>query len=122
MKLAHRFAYYLGGFTIGLIFLFFFLSGKRTSCEYSPNARVLKNIRIKERHFAEAAEQQMISRQIDTAQISQILRTGDVLFSESNTKLDSCKLYVIQAELENKEIKVRIENCEEKATVMEFLN
>ena len=44
MKFIHRLGYYLGGFSIGLIFLAFFLSGKRASCDYGPDARVLKNI------------------------------------------------------------------------------
>ena len=47
MKFIHRLGFYLGGFSIGLIFLAFFLSGKKTSCAYGPNARVLKNISTK---------------------------------------------------------------------------
>ena len=47
MSLMRRLGYYLGGFSIGLILLAFFLSGKRTSCDYGPEARVLKNIRTK---------------------------------------------------------------------------
>ena len=48
MKFIHRLGYYLGGFSIGLIFLAFFLSGKRASCSYGPDARVLKNISTKQ--------------------------------------------------------------------------
>ena len=47
MKLIQRVAWYSGGFIIGIIVLMFFLSGKKTSCDYSPNARTLKNIRSK---------------------------------------------------------------------------
>ena len=46
MKFIHRLGLYLGGFSVGLIFLMFFLVEK-TSCAYSPNARVLK------KHFNE---------------------------------------------------------------------
>ena len=35
--------YFSGGFIIGLLFLMFFLSGKRTSCSYLPNSRVKKD-------------------------------------------------------------------------------
>ena len=51
MKLIHRIGYYLGGFTIGIVILIFFLSGKKTSCDYGPNARVLKNIRSKHKTY-----------------------------------------------------------------------
>ncbi len=47
MRLLHRIGYYLGGFSIGLIILAFFLSGKKTTCAYFPEARVLKNINTK---------------------------------------------------------------------------
>ncbi len=117
MKLIYRIAYYLGGFTIGLIILFFFLGGKKASCDYSPNARTLKNIRIKERHFSKNTLQELTDNQLDTSSISILLREGDVLFSESNTQLDSCKLYVIKGEASKKSLKIVVENCEAKATV-----
>ena len=47
MKFTQRLAYYLGGFSIGLIILMFFLNGKEASCDYSPNARTTKNISSK---------------------------------------------------------------------------
>jgi len=56
MKFIHRLGYYLGGFSIGLIFLAFFLSGKRASCDYGPDARVLKNIGLKQLQFDERVE------------------------------------------------------------------
>lgn len=120
MKLIYRIAYYLGGFTIGLIILFFFLGGKKASCDYSPNARTLKNIRIKERHFSKNTLQELTNNQLDTSAISTLLREGDVLFSESNTQLDSCKLYVIKGEVSKKNLKIVVENCEAKATVQEI--
>jgi len=78
MKLAQRLFYYLGGFAIGFILLLFFLGGKKTSCDYSPTARVLKNIRIKKRKFSDQVKHDMHSYAIDTADISKILIHGDV--------------------------------------------
>ena len=52
MKFIHRLGYYLGGFAVGLIFLSFFLSGKKTSCSYSPQARTIKNINLKDFQFS----------------------------------------------------------------------
>ena len=94
MRLIQRLGYYGAGFAIGILILFFFLGGKDTSCDYGPNARTLKNIRIKDRVFSEMSLETLSSHQLDTSAISQLLMEGDVLFSESETRLDSCKQYV----------------------------
>jgi hypothetical protein len=117
MKFIHRLGYYLGGFSIGLIFLAFFLSGKRASCDYGPDARVLKNIGLKQLQFDERVEDMLNSKTIDSTTISLILKQGDVNFSESNTKLETCKIYVIEKAVEDKEIALTVENCEQIATI-----
>ena len=117
MKFIHRLGYYLGGFAIGLIILTFFLSGKRTSCAYGPDARVLKNIRIKERAFSEAALAEMRQLDIDTAAISNVLSKGDVDFSRSNTKTDSCKTYLLTGETTSGNLELLFENCDSIATL-----
>ena len=122
MKFIHRLGFYLGGFTIGLIILFFFLGGKKTSCDYGPEARTLKNIRIKPRLFSEESIISLSEKGLDTSAISTLLRNGSVLFSESNTDLDSCKQYVIKGTVLKNNLKIRVENCEEQATVMKVYN
>ena len=117
MKFIHRLGYYLGGFSIGLIFLAFFLSGKRASCDYGPDARVLKNIGLKQLQYSNKAENTMISNKIDSTTISLILKQGDVNFSKSNTKLETCKIYFVYKTVEEKEIALTIENCETIATI-----
>ncbi|SHI38064.1 DUF4258 domain-containing protein [Aquimarina spongiae] len=117
MKLAQRLFYYLGGFTIGLILLFFFLGGKKTSCDYGPNARVLKNIRVKDRVFKQEVLTKMQANSIDTADISKVLQTGSVDFSKSDTKRDSCNLYFIEGQLEQKIIELQVKNCDSTAKV-----
>jgi len=119
MKLIKRVAYYSGGFIIGLILLFFFLGGKNASCDYSPNARTLKNIRIKDRIISEKALQTLSQHQMDTATITNLMSNGKVVFSESDTSLDSCKIYVIRGRKENRKLKIKVENCEKIATVLE---
>ena len=118
MKLVHRIAYYMGGFSIGLILLFFFLGGKRASCDYGPNARVLKNIRSKPRIFTESALRDAKTMQIDTSTIQQVLQDGDVLFSESITDLDSCNIYKINDKKNlSKHIIFIIKNCKDTSYV-----
>jgi hypothetical protein len=117
MKFIHRLGYYLGGFSIGLIILAFFLSGKKTSCDYTPDARVLKNIRIKERVYTEEALEKMEMYQVDTSDISTILKKGDVDFSRSNTKLDSCKIYLVTGRSQIHNLELLFENCDSIATL-----
>lgn len=121
MKFVHRLGFYAGGFVIGLMLLFFFLNGKRTSCDYGPEARTLKNIKLKQLVFSNEALQEFSNYKVDTAAISIFLKQGDVLFSESDTSLDSCKQYVIGGLIETKKYKIRVENCEKKATVLEIM-
>lgn len=118
MKFIHRLAYYLGGFSIGLVILAFFLSGKKTTCDYSPDARVLKNIRNKERGYSKDALENMARFQIDSSHISTILNQGDVNFSKSNTNLDSCKTYFITGIASEKNLELLMENCDSLATVL----
>ena len=121
MKFIHRLGYYLGGFSIGLIILAFFLSGKKTSCSYSPNARVLKNIRVKERVYSESALENLALYELDTTQVSNLLSSGNVDFGRSNTELYSCKTYMITGEASEKSLELLVENCDSIATVLEIV-
>ena len=120
MKFIHRLGYYLGGFALGLIILAFFLSGKKTSCAYGMDARVLKNIRTKERLISEEALKDMQQLQIDTAAISRVLDKGDVDFSRSNTKPDNCKTYLITGNTTSGDLEMLFENCDSIATLQKI--
>src|SRR5690606_34738417 len=119
MKFAHRLAYFSGGFLIGVALLFFILSGKKTSCAYVPESRTLKNIRLKQRSFSENTMRVLRENKMDTSAISKLLNDGNVLFSESNTKLDSCKLYVVEGDISDRMLKITIENCIDMATILD---
>lgn len=113
MKLIQRIGYYLGGFSIGLVILAFFLSGKKTSCAYGPEARVLKNINSKPFKYSEA-----ILNKLDTLKINELLKTGDVIFSKSTPRQTPCGIYLIENELNNKEIEISVENCDSLVTII----
>jgi hypothetical protein len=121
MKFIHRIGFYLGGFSIGLIFLAFFLSGKRASCSYGPDARVLKNISTKQLIYSPNVLELITNKSIDTLTISKILKSGDIDFSEVNRDLDSCKIYIIEHEINDKDIALTVENCETKATILDII-
>ena len=102
---------------MGIALLMFFLGGKKTSCDYSPNARTLKNIRIKERVFSEDAMSYFNDNNLDTSLVSTILKRGNVDFGKSDTKSKPCKIYFISEELESGELEIEIENCQNKAVI-----
>ncbi|MDT0646631.1 hypothetical protein RM545_08010 [Zunongwangia sp. F260] len=118
MNLAHRLGYYGFGLVLGIIILMFFLGGKKASCDYSPTARVLKNIRIKERNFSEESLTFFSNNSIDTAVVSSILEKGNVDFGESDTDRETCKIYMVTGETDSGELELEIENCEDIATVL----
>jgi len=120
MRIRQRFLFYGIGFIIGIVILLFFLGGKRTACDYGPNARVLKNIRIKKRVISETSQQRLFDNDLDTSAISILLKKGDVLFSESNTNLDSCKIYVIEGIAKKKALKMTVQNCDSVATIQKL--
>ena len=117
MKLIQRVGYYLGGFSIGLILLAFFLGGKRASCSYGPEARVIKNINSKPLTYSEQVLEAINNFALDTLQIVDLIQNGDVNFSKSDTSLEPCKMYVIEGLVDNREIDLSVENCEDKAIV-----
>lgn len=118
MKLIHRIGYYLGGFSIGLVVLAFFLSGKKTSCDYGPDARTIKNISIKKKIYTDSAVESMSTYSLDTLMVSQLIKTGDVNFSESDTQVEGCKTYLIENTYEDKDLEMRIKNCDSTATIL----
>jgi hypothetical protein len=117
MHIAKRFGFYGFGFIIGLLLLFFFLNGKKAGCDYGPDARTLKNIKIKQRVFSNQSLQDLKKNNLDTSAVSLLLRIGDVNFGESNTKLDSCKVYVIEGFINKINLKMRVKNCNKTATI-----
>jgi hypothetical protein len=121
MNIAKRFGFYGFGFIIGLLLLFFFLNGKKAGCDYGPDARTLKNIRIKKRVFSTETLMVLKNNSLDTSVITMLLKRGDVIFGESNTKLDSCKVYAIIGIVQKIRLKIVVENCDKTATVQSII-
>lgn len=117
MKILYRLGYYLGGFSVGLIFLAFILNGKKTSCNYSPNARVIDNLLQKELVIPDSIKGYYPT--LDKESLQQIIQRATVDFSKSDTKRDSCKRYHLTAEQPKKAI-IEVANCEKKALVINY--
>lgn len=120
MKFAHRLGYYLGGFAIGLIILAFFLNGKDASCDYGPNARTTKNISSKPITYSEKVKSFVNENKIDSTTIVNLVKYGNVDFSKSNTKADSCKTYVIENSYKQQDMTLTIKNCDSIAKLIKI--
>ncbi len=95
----------------------FFLGGKRASCDYSPNARTLKNIRIKDRAFTPEAMQFFQSNNIDTSNVDTVLHQGKVNFGKSDTDREPCNIYFVTGKVSDGTLELQIENCKSNATI-----
>ncbi|WP_299764656.1 DUF4258 domain-containing protein [uncultured Dokdonia sp.] len=120
MRLLHRIGYYLGGFSLGLIVLAFFFSGKKTSCAYFPEARVLKNINTKSYTLSRKANTSLTQLQLDTVTINHVLQNGDINFGESQPRKEPCGEYIMYGETsKEQELKLILENCEDEVLIKE---
>ena len=112
MTFKQRLPYFLGGLTIGIIIVTFIFNKKNTTFEYGPNARVLKNLRTKERIISNEAISALSFYNLDTTAISKILTYGDVDLL-NKVKLDTCLYhYTIQGKHELENISITIKNCD----------
>ncbi|CAM3619716.1 DUF4258 domain-containing protein [Zobellia roscoffensis] len=119
MDFLKRLGFYLIGLSIGIIFLTFFFKKKSeetgVSFCYFPNCRTLKNIRSKPMSYSEDVSRLFSKKQLDTLDIVNILRNGEVDFSNSETKTSPCKTYIIEGSIKDKEAILKVRNCQEKA-------
>ncbi|MBZ9626773.1 DUF4258 domain-containing protein [Psychroflexus sp. CAK57W] len=122
MKFIQRLGYYLSGFVVGIIMLMFFLGGKKTSCDWGLDARVLKDIRNKERVVSEDALVFFKEKQIDTSYISYILEAGDINFKQSNIEAKPCKIYQVEGEVDEQKLGLIFENCDSTAVLKRVFN
>ena len=116
MTFKQRLPYFLGGLTIGIIIVVFFLGKKDTSFDYGPNARLLKNIQTKQLLYSNTVESQLTTKEIDTTTIAAILKNGDADMW-NKVKQDSCIVYAISGKKELKNITITVKNCDSTATI-----
>ena len=107
MSFLKRLYYFSTGLILGIIFLFFILNGKKTSCNYGPSARVIDNIISKELIFKVDKES------IENEELIDIISSGKVKFNKSDVGKKPCALYFIESTTFN----LLVENCDKKAIV-----
>ena len=111
---------YGAGFFMGLLIVFFFLGGKKASCNWLPNDRILNLIRKKELSFQPGIHERIREYGIDSTDIIKILQYGDVDFSNSQTKNDPCRFYLIEGSGDQKDLWIKVDVCDSIATVSEL--
>tara|TARA_B100001094_G_C17725001_1_gene573814 strand:+ start:179 stop:541 length:363 start_codon:yes stop_codon:yes gene_type:complete len=117
MKVIYRLGFYLAGFSFGLIFLAFFLNGKKTSCNYTPNARVIDNLLQKEIVFSKEIKEKQPN--LTKEKIKEFIKIGKVNFSKSDVKKDSCKKYHIEIKTSNSGF-FEVINCAKSLNIISF--
>ena len=108
MSFLKRLLYYLFGFSIGLIFLFYFVGKKDATFNYSPNKRVLADIDKKK---------WIMEKSIDSLKLvkGKLVRDFKVDFSRSDVELDSCKIYILESKLIDEKAYFKVKNCSKSA-------
>jgi len=118
MAFLKRLGYYLFGLSIGIIILSFIFNGKKTSCNYGPQARVKSQLLRKKINVPDSILNNKINITDNT--IEDFIKNSSIDFSMSNTKKDSCKTYVLKGYLISKHASIEIENCLKVVTVLKI--
>ena len=118
--LRKRFAFYGFGFAMGLGIVFFFLGGKKASCSWLPNDRMLKIIRSKEITYSAEARNTLNTTETDSLDINAILVHGDIDFSKSQTKNNPCREYLINGIKDQKDLALTVKLCDSIATILDI--
>ena len=112
-----RFTLYGIGFAMGIVIVFFFLGGKRASCNWLPNDRILNIIERKQLRYGDQIEQNLKEAEADSLDIRAILKNGDIDFSKSQVKNEPCRLYWIEGQGKQSSLLISVELCDSVATV-----
>ena len=107
MSFLKRLYYFSTGLIIGIVFLFFILNGKRTSCNYGPSARVIDNIISKKLVLKNKSDS------ISDDKLYKLISKGKVRFNKSEIRNEPCAIYYV----ESGDSSLLIENCDEQAFV-----
>jgi len=117
MLLAKRIGYYLVGVALGSLAVLYFWKQKNVTFDYGMDARTLKSIRTKKRVFSQEALQVLQKNTIDTSEVSNTLKYGDVSFKKSKPRLKPCAEYYITG----KKIDLYVQRCDSTATIKEVI-
>ena len=116
MTFKERLPFFLGGLTVGIILVVFFLGKKKTTFDYGPNARLLKNISTKQRIYSDDVLTLIQQKEIDTTTISAVLKDGNADMW-NKVKTDTCTQYTITGNDDFENISITLNNCDSIAFI-----
>ena len=105
MDFSKKIKLYSLGLFLGTFFLITFLNGKKVSCNYGPESRVINNLQQKKWIFENK------KKGLDSLDIINFLENSKVDFNKSNTKKDSCRVYYLKGVGRYREITINAVNC-----------
>ncbi|MEO9893317.1 DUF4258 domain-containing protein [Aurantibacter sp.] len=121
MAFIKRLGFYLFGLSIGLVFLSIFLRKKAdetgVSFCYFPNCRALKDMRSKSVNYSDELAQMIAYNQLDTIQVKQFFKEGEINFSKSDTHAKPCKIYLIEKDVDGVLKTLTVKNCNTKIVI-----
>jgi hypothetical protein len=119
--LLKRIGYYLVGFSLGAIGVYFFWQKKNATFDYGMDARTLKTIRIRKRIFSDEAKKSMEKYNIDTTKVATILYLGDVDFGKGKPRQNPCAEYYVTGKDALKNVHLYIKRCDSTATIEQVI-
>ena len=103
MVFSKKIKFFSLGLLLGTFFLITFLNGKKLSCNYGPESRVIYNLKQKKWIFKNMA--------LDSLNLIHFLENSKVIFNKSNTRKDSCKVYYLKGLGKYKGTIINAKNC-----------
>ena len=108
--MAKRFFYYIVGFTIGAIFIYFLLIRGRSFDFWMPSERVKTEIIERKPVITEKAISQLACLNLNKDSIDSIIKKSEVNFDKSKVREKPCKLYLL--EINGDKIKMDFSLCD----------
>lgn len=121
MNWPKRVFYYLIGFSLGGIIVYFIWTGKEVTFDYGMDARTLKTIRIREKVYSDEAKAVLTNNNLDSLTVNAILKRGDVNFGKSKPRIKPCPEYLITGKDSLKNIQLYIIRCDSVATIQKVI-
>lgn len=118
MKTLYRLGYYFVGLSLGLVIVSFVFSGKKTSCNYGPQARVLANLAKKRVYIEEGLLKEYPT--LDSLGFRQLLEKAQVEFDQSTRGIDSCKTYQLNAFWQEQPVQIKLQNCADEVRILQM--
>ncbi len=94
--MAKRFFYYIVGFTIGAIFIYFLLIRGRSFDFWMPSERVKTEIIERKPVITEKAICQLACLNLNKDSIASIIKKSEVNFDKSSVREKPCKQYLLE--------------------------